>query len=95
MELVVPFVRYEFSQEHPDFSPQKFLKFVMNALDPNYAFIADLHWNFLILFSCSTLVCEVRILHLCKLALQSLQSFGLAEITHCTGNLKWPIPSCK
>ena len=46
-ELVVPFVRAEKKKETPDFSVAAFFKFVMNAQDVNYTFMADLLFELL------------------------------------------------
>jgi hypothetical protein len=40
-ELAMPFVRAEMKKSSPDYSPSHFIKFMMNAIDPNYAFMVD------------------------------------------------------
>lgn len=46
-ELIVPFVRQELVKSEPDLAVSKFLKFVMQAEDPNYTFLADFTFELL------------------------------------------------
>ena len=46
-ELLVPFVRQEITKEHPDLTPKAFLKFIMQAQNPNYLFLAEYTFEFL------------------------------------------------
>lgn len=44
-ELIVPFVRANMCEDAPDLSVSAFIKFTMNATDPNYSFMCDVMFD--------------------------------------------------